>query len=229
MRIKDIPENERPQEKLLYHGPGSLSTAELLALVIRVGNGGKSAVQLAEDVLAYSSKAGGGLLGADVRELTELDGIGTAKACSIVAAVELSKRCSEHSIRRVSGKNPDEIAQHMMKELRGEKQEHLIALLMNVKCEIESEVTISIGERSSTAIDPRDVFRTAVRRGACALILVHNHPSGDPAPSREDIEATRRIMAAGDTMNIPLLDHLIIGDKCYVSLRSEGMMEKVSD
>ena len=227
MRIKDIPQEERPKEKLMYAGAESLSTSELLALIIRTGNSSKSAVQLAEDVLAYSAKELGSLREADVQELTEIDGIGFTKACSIVASLELARRLlgRESDESRISMKNPESVANLLMEDMRGLKQEHLVALLLNAKCEIESRITVSIGELTSTVVHPREVFRPAIRKGAAGIILVHNHPSGDPTPSQDDIQSTKRIMEVSKLVGIRLLDHLIIGDGRYISLRNEGYME----
>lgn len=227
MRIKDIPQEERPKEKLMYAGAESLSTSELLALIIRTGNSSKSAVQLAEDVLAYSAKELGSLREADVQELTEIDGIGSTKACSIVASLELARRLlgRESDESRISMKNPESVANLLMEDMRGLKQEHLVALLLNAKCEIESRITVSIGELTSTVVHPREVFRPAIRKGVAGIILAHNHPSGDPTPSQDDIQSTKRIMEVSKLVGIRLLDHLIIGDGRYISLRNEGYME----
>lgn len=227
MRIKDIPQEERPKEKLMYAGAESLSTSELLALIIRTGNSNKSAVQLAEDVLAYSAKELGSLREADVQELTEIDGIGSTKACSIVASLELARRllARESDESRISMKNPESVANLLMEDMRELKQEHLVALLLNAKCEIESRITVSIGELTSTVVHPREVFRLAIRKGAAGIILAHNHPSGDPTPSQDDIQSTKRIMEVSKLVGIRLLDHLIIGDGRYISLRNEGYME----
>lgn len=227
MRIKDIPQEERPKEKLMYAGAESLSTSELLALIIRTGNSSKSAVQLAEDVLAYSAKELGSLREADVQELTEIDGIGSTKACSIVASLELARRLlgREPDEPRISMKNPESVANLLMEDMRGLKQEHLVALLLNAKCEIESRITVSMGELTSTVVHPREVFHPAIRKGAAGIILAHNHPSGDPTPSQDDIQSTKRIMEVSKLVGIRLLDHLIIGDGRYISLRNEGYME----
>lgn len=227
MRIKDIPQEERPKEKLMYAGAESLSTSELLALIIRTGNSSKSAVQLAEDVLAYSAKELGSLREADVQELTEIDGIGSTKACSIVASLELARRLlgRDSDESRISMKNPESVANLLMEDMRGLKQEHLVALLLNAKCEIESRITVSIGELTSTVVHPREVFRPAIRKGVAGIILAHNHPSGDPTPSQDDIQSTKRIMEVSKLVGIRLLDHLIIGDGRYISLRNEGYME----
>lgn len=226
MHIKDMPVNERPQEKLLYGGVSSLSTAELVALIIRTGNGDKSAVQLAEDVLSYASSESGSLGRIDARELTNIDGIGVTKACSIIASIELAKRISHNDIlnKKQSMLSTSEAAGILMEELRHEKREHLVAYLLNSKCEIEAKETISIGALSTTTIHPREVLSPAIRRGAAGIIIAHNHPSGDPTPSREDIEATMRIAEAAKIVGIKLLDHIIVGNSRYVSLKDEGII-----
>ena len=224
MRIKDIPQEERPKEKLMYAGAESLSTSELLALIIRTGNSSKSAVQLAEDVLAYSAKELGSLREADVQELTEIDGIGSTKACSIVASLELARRLlgRESDESRISMKNPESVANLLMEDMRGLKQEHLVALLLNAKCEIESRITVSIGELTSTVVHPREVFRPAIRKGAAGIILAHNHPSGIALPSQADIAATERLSTALDAVGIVLADHIIVSDEDFVSMAASG-------
>ena len=122
-------------------------------------------------------------------------------------------------------KNPESVANLLMEDMRELKQEHLVALLLNAKCEIESRITVSIGELTSTVVHPREVFRPASRKGAAGIILAHNHPSGDPTPSQDDIQSTKRIMEVSKLVGIRLLDHLIIGDGRYISLRNEGYME----
>lgn len=226
MQIKEMPITERPQEKLLYAGASALSNAELLALVLRSGSSDKSAIQLAEDVIKYSVDETGGLGRAEVHELTKVDGIGTAKACAIVASMELAKRViSDHysEVRKVVRDSSD-VAELLMDEMIYEKRELLIALLLNVKGEVESKEVISIGELASTNVHPREVFSPAIRKGAAGIIVAHNHPSGDPTPSQEDIIATNRLLEASRIVGIKLVDHIIIGNGRYISLRAEGII-----
>lgn len=228
MQIKDMPSQERPREKLLYGGASSLSNAELLAVVLRTGTGDKSAIRLAEDILAYTSTKMGGLGRADVRELTEIDGVGEAKACSIVAGMELAKRvisgrCAEE---RRTVRDCSDVADMLIEEMLYEKRELLIALLLNVKGEVESKEIISIGELAATNVHPREVFSPAIRKGAAAVIIAHNHPSGDPSPSNEDIMATRRLEEAAKIVGIRLIDHVIIGNGRYCSLKAEGILSE---
>lgn len=226
MQIKNLPEKERPQEKLLYGGPGKLSNAELLALIIRTGTSEKSAVQLAEDVISYACEEIGDLGRADVKELTEIDGIGTSKACSIVASIELAKRIisdSGHEKRKTIRDGTD-VAELLMQEMLYEKREMLIELLLNVKGEVESKFIVSVGELAGTNVHPREVFSPAIRKGAAAVIIAHNHPSGDPTPSDDDILATRRLIEASRIIGIKLVDHVIVGNGTFTSLRAEGVI-----
>lgn len=224
--IRDLPETERPKEKLMANGAEALSTSELIALIIRTGTRERSAVQLAEDVLSYSETEIGGLGRAEVKELTAIDGIGATKACAIVASLELARRLrtgvsQEHRTRI---REASDVAEMLDEELRHEKREHVIALILNAKCEVEAKVTVSIGELCSASLHPREVFSPAVRRGAAAIIVAHNHPSGDPTPSEEDIAVTRRLVEASRIMGITLIDHIVIGRGTFTSLRAEGVI-----
>ena len=224
MQIKKMPEAERPQEKMLYGGAGSLSNSELLALIIRTGTGDKSAVRLADEVISYTSENTGGLGAAEVRELTEIDGIGEAKACSIVAAMELSKRLiSDHQgAVKIRIRDSRQGAEIMMEEMMYEKREVLMTLNLNCRVQVESKSVISIGNLDSAPVHPREVFGPAVRRGAAAVVVAHNHPSGDPAPSPQDIDVTKRLIRASEILGIKLLDHVIVGNGCFTSMKSEG-------
>lgn len=227
MLIKDMPVSERPQEKLLFGGARGLSNSELLALIIRTGSGDKSAIRLADEVIAYTSDNIGELGMADVRELTEIDGIGEAKACSIVAAMELSKRLKSDRIARHKPRIGDskEVADMLMEELADEKREVFMTINLNSKLQIESKSVVSIGNLDSAPVHPREVFGPAVRRGAAAVVVAHNHPSGDPTPSYQDIEVTTRLEEASRIIGIKLMDHVIIGNGRFTSMRAEGYME----
>ncbi len=224
MQIKKMPEAERPQEKMLYGGAGCLSNSELLALIIRTGTGEKSAIRLADEVITYANDNTGGLGAAEVRELTEIDGIGEAKACSIVAAMELSKRVisDRRGSVRVRLRDSRQVAEILMEEMMYEKREFFMALNLNSKLQVESKSIISIGNLDSAPVHPREVFGPAVRRGAAAVIVAHNHPSGDPSPSPEDIDVTKRLIKASEILGIKLLDHVIVGNGCFTSMKSEG-------
>lgn len=227
MHIREMPASERPQEKLLYCGAGGLSNSELLALVIRSGTREKSSVQLAEEVISYAAANIGDLGAAEVRELTEISGIGTAKACSIVAAMELSRRlAADHrTMQRRRVTDSQDVAEMLMQELMYEKREVFMALNLNVRLQVESKSVISIGNINNTPVHPREVFGPAVRRGAAAVIVAHNHPSGDPNPSEEDMLVTERLKEASEIIGIRLLDHLIIGRGSFYSFRAEGYIK----
>ena len=227
MQIKKMPEAERPQEKMLYGGAGSLSNSELLALIIRTGTGDKSAVRLADEVISYADGFAGGLGAAEVRELTEIDGIGEAKACSIVAAIELSKRLisGHQGAVRPRLRDSAQVAELLLEELMYEKRELFMTINLNSKMQVESKSVISIGNLDSAPVHPREVFGPAIRRGAAAVVVAHNHPSGDPSPSPQDIEVTERLISASKILGIRLIDHVIVGSGCFTSMKSEGYFE----
>lgn len=227
MQIKNMPASERPQEKLIYAGAGGLSNSELLALIIRTGTGDKSAIRLADEIIAYSEGDLGGLGAAEVRELTEIDGIGEAKACSIVAAMELSRRlmADRRSLVKERLRDSAHAAEILLEEMMYERREIFMAINLNSKLQIESKSVISIGSLDSAPVHPREVFGPAIRRGAAAVVVAHNHPSGDPTPSPQDIEVTRRLLEASDVIGIRLLDHVVVGNGRITSIKSEGYIE----
>lgn len=226
MQIKSMPTDERPQEKLLFAGPGTLSNPELLALIIRTGTDRKSALQLAEDVISLTAAESGSITTADVRELMSIHGIGSAKACSIVASMELGRRLLTGNVAEKSSGpvTADDIYDLLMRDMMHEKRELFMSIHLNTKMQIESKHLISIGCLDTAPVHPREVFRPAVRSGAAAVIVAHNHPSGDPEPSAEDIAVTERLLKASKIMGIRMLDHIIIGSGRYVSLREEGII-----
>lgn len=216
-----------PQEKLLYSGASALTDVELLALILRTGTADRKVLELARDVMAYADNLSQELCNVDVRELLNINGIGVSKACSIVASMELARRVREPSTASgITIRTASDVAELFMKRMRGEKREHVQMFLLNSKCSVESEYTVSIGALNSAELNPREVYSVAIRRSAAAIILAHNHPSGDPEPSNVDIISTRRIEAAGELVGIKLLDHVIVGYERYVSLRAEGYIEQ---
>lgn len=227
MQIKEMPASERPQEKLIYAGAKVLSNSELLALILRTGSTDRSAIQLAEEVIKYTTDNIGDLGMAEVRELMDINGIGEAKACSIVAAMELSKRIKSDRMAnsRHRLKDSREVADILMEELADEKKEYFMAINLNSKLQIESKSVVSIGSLDSAPVHPREVFAPAVRRGAAAVVVAHNHPSGDPSPSPQDIEVTKRLIEASGIIGIKLLDHVIVGNGSFISMKSEGYFD----
>lgn len=223
-RMKDMPVDQRPRERLIREGARTLSEAELLAIILRTGHADKSAVELATDVLSFFSGLKS-LVQANVEELSKIKGIGPAKAAQMKAALEIGSRlASATDGTRPAIKGPEDAAQMVMEEMRHLDREHFCALLLNTKHQVVARETISVGTLNSSLVHPRELFKAAIKRSAAALILVHNHPSGDPTPSREDREITDRLKEAGTIIGIDVLDHIIIGDKNFISLKAMGML-----
>ncbi len=222
--IKDLPPEERPREKLQQQGAGALSNAELLAILLRVGTRRESAVHLAERIIAK----GGGLRclpDLNLEELQSFHGIGLAKAVQIKAALELGKRIAG-IVREdeISVTSPGRVADLFMEELRYQKKEYFKLLLLNTKNRIISREEISVGSLNSSIVHPRELFNVAIRKSAASVILVHNHPTGDPAPSQEDLAVTRRLVEGGAILGVEVKDHIIIGDGCYLSFKEKGLI-----
>jgi len=227
--IKDMPEVERPREKLISKGPGSLSNAELLALLLGGGTRELSALSLAERLLSVDSTGILFLADCSSEELCRIRGIGPARSAVLMAAVELGRRiCERPAPGRVSVSDPTAIADLFMHSMRYMKKECFKVLLLNIKNEIISVEEVSIGSLSGTEAHPREVFALPLKRAAASVVLVHNHPSGDPQPSRADIEITERLSMAGEILGIEVLDHVIIGDGRFLSLRQEGYIKKTA-
>ncbi|MDF2502215.1 MAG: repair protein RadC [Anaerosporomusa subterranea] len=224
LTIKELPEQDRPRERLLKHGAQTLSTADLVAILLRVGSREESAVRLAERLL-FDHQGLAGLGRITPREMVKLKGIGLVKAVTIAAALELGKRLRDQkSEERPVIRNSQDVRDHMMPLLRYEQREKFYLLPLSTKNHVLDEREISIGSLNASIVHPRELFREALNYAAASVILVHNHPSGDPAPSREDIEVTRRLMEAGKLLEIPVLDHVIIGDGKYVSMKDKGII-----
>ena len=224
--IKAWPEDERPREKMLKQGASSLSDAELLALVIRTGDPvtKQSAVDIGRQLLLDFGSLRA-LAAATVAEICRTRGNGLAKATAIKAALEMGARLNTD--RLVNGErftSPEQVYRHFHYSFRDRRKEYFITLLLDGKNRIIREVRISEGSLNQSIVHPREVFSPAVRDSAAAIILVHNHPSGDPTPSREDREITRRLKEAGELMGVAVLDHIIIGDGDFVSFSARGML-----
>ncbi|MBO9130508.1 DNA repair protein RadC [Bacillus sp. 165] len=220
--IRDVPKDDRPRERLLTEGAGSLSNVELLAILLRTGSKNESVLTLANRILHHFD--GLRLLkDAAVEEITDLPGVGEAKAAQLLAAFELGRRMVRLQYdQRYSIRNPEDCAKYMMEEMRFLTQEHFICLYLNTKNQIIHRQTVFIGSLNASIVHPREVFKEACRRSAASIICLHNHPSGDPSPSPEDIEVTRRLVECGKMMGIELLDHIIIGEHKFVSLKEKG-------
>jgi len=221
--IKDLPATERPRERLARVGEDALSTSELLAIILRTGVGGESVLSLASRLLAQFDGLPG-LARASFAELRAVKGLGPAKTAQIKAALELGRRMLLASPEeRFVVRSPSDVAQLLMAEMAHLNQEHFRALYLNTRNQLLAVDTIYIGSLNASHIRVADVFRDAVKRNCAALIVAHNHPSGDPAPSPEDVAVTERLIEAGDLLDIELLDHLVIGQQRYTSLRERGL------
>ncbi len=221
--IRELPSGERPRERLRDHGPGALSNAELLGIILRVGTAEENVVRLAERLLArYGGLAG--LLRAGLSELCAEHGLGLAKAAQLKAALELGRRLASLSPdERVEVRSPADVANLVLLEMGHLEQEHLRVVLLNTKNQVVGIDEVYKGSVNTSLIRAGELFREAVRQGCPSIIVVHNHPSGDPTPSREDIEVTRQLVEAGRLLDIEVLDHLVIGQQRYVSLKERGL------
>jgi DNA repair protein RadC len=223
LTIKEMPASERPRERLARVGPGALSSAELLAIVLRTGVGGENVVRLAERLLVRF----GGLTGvarAGFPELTGVRGLGEAKAAQLQAASELGRRLVAASPEeRPQIRSPEDAASLVMVEMGLLRQEQLRTILLDTKNRVLAIPTVYMGSLNTSVMRPAEVFREGVTRNCAALILVHNHPSGDPTPSPEDVLLTQRVVQAGELLDIEVLDHLVIGHQRFVSMRKQGL------
>ncbi|MFC4558954.1 DNA repair protein RadC [Virgibacillus kekensis] len=222
--IKDVPKEDRPRERLLKLGAGHLSNQELLAILLGSGTKKESVMTLAHRVLMHFE--GLNLLkDATIEELTAIKGIGEAKGVLLLSALELGRRMNQYKpVDRYVIRSPEDGADYVMEEMRNLNQEHFVVLFLNTKNQIIHRQTIFIGSLNASIVHPREVFREAVKRSAASIICAHNHPSGDPSPSQEDIHVTRRLVECGKMIGIELLDHLVIGDRKFVSLKEKGYL-----
>lgn len=224
LTIKDLPTDERPRERLVKYGPGALSNAELLAIILRVGTQEYSAIGMAEHMLSRFNGLKG-IATAGIEDLSRIKGLGTAKASQIQAMVELGKRLATSiGDSRMTIRSPQDAADILMPELRDELQEHFKAIYLNVKGEVLKTRTITIGCLDASLITPRELFREGIAANCASVVVAHNHPSGDPSPSKEDIDVTKRLVQAGLMIGIDVLDHVVIGDGRWVSLKERGLM-----
>ena len=212
--IKDL----MPYEKCMEFGAGSLTDTELVAAIIKTGTAGKTAKNLAED-----SKGLPGIIDMSVQELMDIKGIGMAKAAQLKCICELSRRIAKRqAAMRLKFSSPDTIAGYYMEDMRYLTKERLILIMLDSRLGLISDIVLSIGTVNSSLVSPSEVFYEACRNKAVSIVLVHNHPSGDSNPSRQDIEVTDKISKAGEILGIHLIDHIIIGDNNYTSLKEYG-------
>lgn len=220
--IHRLPEDERPRERLMRYGAESISTTELIAIILGSGTKTMPVLQMAQEILMRFENLKR-LSEATIEELCQIKGLGIAKALQLKASFSLGMRASKQTIAPKYRIDNPLHAYHLVKDdLEQEKRELFIIILQDVKGCLISHHTVAIGTLSNTLVHPREVFYPAVRHKAASMILVHNHPSGDPTPSPEDYEITKTLTEVGALMGIPINDHLIIGEKSYVSLRQKG-------
>ena len=224
LTIKEMPEEERPREKMEKYGAETLGNSELIAILLGHGFTKVSAIDLANHLL----KEQGGLAKVaqlSFSQLKKVKGIGTAKAAQLSAAFELAKRLSASPGKAPpSLKTPDQVARLLMGKYSPKKKEHFGVLILDTKNRLKKEVVVFVGSLASSPVHPREIFHEAVAESAASLILFHNHPSGDPSPSPHDISLTHRLKEAGELMGIEVLDHLIIGHNRYISLKEKGLI-----
>lgn len=225
LTVKELPDSEQPYEKFLKDGSEALSDAELLAVIIRSGTNGMKSVEVAQNLLSLGERSLLNLYGLSFGELQQIKGIGQVKAIQLKCIAELSKRIARTAYQRnVSLDNAASVASYYMEQLRHEKQERLIACMFDSKCRLMEDCVLSLGTVNASLISPREVFLAALEHKAVYLILVHNHPSGVPLPSREDTRITKQLCQVGEILQIPLSDHIIIGDGSYYSYREHGQI-----
>ena len=225
--MKSLPVSERPYEKAMEQGVQSLSDAELLSVILRTGTKERTARDLAEEILKLGDPSGlPGLLHHTLADYKEIKGIGNVKAIQLTCIGELSKRIwkSARSGESFICLNPKDTAFFFMEEMRHMEQEHLKVLILNTKNVLMKDVVISIGTVNASLATPREIYIEVLKFRGAGVILLHNHPSGDPTPSKEDCLFTKRVEEAGKLMGVPLLDHIIIGDHSYVSLKERGIL-----
>jgi DNA repair protein RadC len=223
LTIHDMPTGERPRERLLHYGPEALSTAELLAILLRTGSRGENVLDLATRLLVEFDGLGG-LVRASLAELSALPGVGPAKAAQLTAGLEMGRRLlitAPHERPQIT--SPADAANLLLLEMAYLEQEHLRLLLLDTKNRVLASPVVYKGNVNTSVIRIAELFRQAIRHNSTAMILAHNHPSGDPTPSPEDVRVTRQIVEAGQLLDIEILDHLIIGGGRYVSLKERGL------
>lgn len=226
--MKDLPACERPYEKCLQYGPDSLSDAELLSIIIRTGRKGENSLNLANNILALNYPGEGilGLLHLSLPELMSVKGIGQVKGAQLLCIGELSRRIWKRAAVNdtVCYDHPRAIVNYYIEDMRHMEQEQLKIMLLNTKNMLIKDVLISKGTVNASIATPREILIEALRYHAVKMIMVHNHPSGDPTPSQDDLRLTKRVDEAARLVGIELLDHIVIGDNAYISFKEKGML-----
>jgi len=217
MKIKDLPEQNRPRERFLKHGPEALSDSELFAIILRTGSPNENVIDMSNRLIKEYGL--NNLFDCSIKELQKIKGIGPSKAMQLLAMAELGKRYSQskNPIKKIS--RSKDVFDLFHERLKDKKQEEFYVLMLNSKNNIVSEKLITKGILDASIVHPREIFKEAIKNSASKIILVHNHPSGDPSPSSEDLEITKKLQEAGQMVDIKVLDHVIIGNGSYFSLK----------
>ena len=225
MNLRDLPQGELPRERLIERGAGALSDAELLAILLRTGRAGENVLELARGVVTRFQGAGlSAILAMPAAEFARIPGIGMAKAATVLAALELGRRAQCTAQNRPHIREAADVYELLRSRLCAEKREHFLVLPLTSKNEVLMVADVSVGTLTNTLVHPREVYEPAIRCGAAHIVLVHNHPSGDPAPSAEDHRLTRQLKEAGALLGIPVTDHVILGGGAFFSFSEEGML-----
>ena len=222
--VRDLPISERPRERLLKLGSEALSSQEVLALILGRGTKGESVIRIAEELIRKFGNLKN-IAQASVEELTQITGIGPAKAAQIKAAFELSRRLEDtvDESSRTTVKSPEDVVKSVKSLLKGKKKEHFMVLSLDTRNHLIKIHPISIGSLDSSIVHPREVFKEAISDSAASVIFAHNHPSGDPTPSEDDIKLTKRLVEVGEILGIEVLDHIIVCDREYLSMKARNL------
>ena len=225
MNLRELPQGELPRERLIERGASALSDAELLAILLRTGRAGQNVLELAHGIVVRFREMGlSAILAMPAAEFARIPGIGMAKAATVLAALELGRRAQQTAQRRPRIRAAADVYELLRPRFRAEKREHFLVLPLTAKNEVLMVADISVGTLTNTLVHPREVYEPAIRCGAAHIILAHNHPSGDPAPSAEDHRLTHVLKDAGALLGIPVTDHVILGGDAFFSFSEEGML-----
>jgi len=222
MKIKDLPKSDRPREKLVAKGAENLKDSELLAILLRTGKAGKNVIEIASQILSKHSKKR--LLQMTYQDLIKISGIDSAKATTLLAAFELSKRALEVNDTNLPTINNAKDAVAQLADLRDLKKEHFVALYINARNKLIHRDLVSIGTLNANLVHPREVFEPAIARASVQIIVAHNHPSGDPEPSEDDLVITKKLVESGKLLGIELIDHIIITKTGYLSFKDKKLI-----
>lgn len=227
--IKNWPEDERPRERLLKFGAGELSNTQLMAIILRTGGKEKNALEMSREIIKRFNSLKD-LEDASIAEFSDLKGIGVAKVAQIKAAFELGRRLlmneKEQTDKKPCFKNSKQVFDYYMPRFYGLKKEKFLCSLLDTKNRVFKETIISEGTLTSSLVHPREVFRYAIKEAAASVLFIHNHPSGDPSPSRDDIDITRRLIETGKIIGINVLDHVIIGNSRFISIMEKDYLQR---